>query len=416
MHLTWHPSKGQSACQSLDQHHTITPLSFFGRCPTIALVENRALCYSLAVMTILPLPLRYALIAGLVILYALAWTSTQKHLTDFPAFYSSARLWTAGENPYDKDAECRIQAQIRPDLCLANTHSPVLLPLFVLVSSENYTASYNRWSAVLLVVLAVCIWVNYRLFANLETSVHGVLFYPVFISITQGNVSPFILLSVSLWVLLLKERKDLAAGIALSLSVVKPQLALLLAIPLCLARPKAFLGFCIGASALVIFSFILVGPEGFHSLVATITSMMRAQEAGTDPPEMYSVTGLLTRAGLNRLWAWPIFLSAIIGIGFLWRRTDTSLPSLMLGIVVAVFASPHLFLHDASLLVLPLLMIHPLAPVFASLGLLLFFAGGFPYAGGYLLMFGLAAWLLRSIRLGKPKHIATSSHPCRRHG
>ena len=58
----------------------------------------------------------------------------------------------------------------------------------------------------------------------------------------------------------------------------------------------------------------------------------------------------------------------------------------MLGIVLAAFASPHLFTHDLSLLALPLLFVHPLAPIIASCLLLLALAASIPYAGVYVVM------------------------------
>lgn len=150
-------------------------------------------------------------------------------------------------------------------------------------------------------------------------------------------------------------------------------------------RPKAFWGFCLGGGAFALMGLALVGIEGYLSLLETISVMMRGQEEATDPAKMFSITGLLTRAGLGRLWAWPIYAAAIVVISWLWRKR-LNLHTHMLGIVLAVFASPHLFTHDLSLLALPLLFVHPLAPISASALLLMALAAGFPYAGVYVVM------------------------------
>ncbi len=345
------------------------------------------------VMINLPRPLAYILIMTVIALYAATWRTARSDRADFLAFYSSARLWQSGQNPYDRQAECRFQATIRPDLCMPNPHPPVLLPLFALISSDDYQASFSRWSVLLLFVLAGCVWVAYRFSGSLVSALFSVLFYPIFISITQGNVSPFILLSVLLWIMLLKEKRDIWAGVALSLTVIKPQLALLLAVPMLFSNRKAFWGFCLGATALVLFSFALVGIEGFKSLVETLISMLSDKEVGTDPAKMFSVTGLLARAGLSRLLAWPVFIGAIIGLSVLWQRRF-NLHTQMFGIVVSLFAVPHLFMHDVSLLAIPLLLIRPAGPIIASCVLLVAESAGLGYTFLYLILGGLSGFYL----------------------
>jgi hypothetical protein len=341
----------------------------------------------------LPSILSYLLIVVLVVLYAATWRTARFDRADFLAFYSSARLWQSGQNPYDRETQCRFQATIRSDLCMPNPHPPVLLPLFALVSSDDYRASFSRWSALLLIILAGCVWVASQISQSFVSALLAVLFYPVFISITQGNVSPFILLSVLLWIMLLKENRDLWAGVALSLSVVKPQLALLLALPLLFSNRKAFWGFCVGAATLVLISFALVGIEGFKSLLDTLMGMLKEHEPATDFAKMYSVTGLLVRAGLSRLFVWPVFISAIIGLSLLWRRRF-NLHTQMFGIVLALFAVPHLFMHDVSLLAIPLLLIRPVGPIIASCVLLVGESVGLGYTVFYLLLVALGVFYL----------------------
>ena len=79
---------------------------------------------------------------------------------------------------------------------MPNPHAPVLLPLFAVVSTEDFRASYVRWSVLLVLALAVCAWVAYKLSGSVFGAVCMVLFQPIFISITQGNVTPFIWLGV----------------------------------------------------------------------------------------------------------------------------------------------------------------------------------------------------------------------------
>ena len=173
---------------------------------------------------LLPKPVGWLLVVMLVALYVQAWSRTRINVTDFPAFYVSGRLLKSGGDPYSRSAQCELQARIRSDLCMPNPHAPVLLPLFAVVSTEDFRASYVRWSVLLVLALAVCAWVAYKLSGSVFGAVCMVLFQPIFISITQGNVTPFILLGVLLWVWLLHLHEDFWAGLALSLTIIKPQL------------------------------------------------------------------------------------------------------------------------------------------------------------------------------------------------
>lgn len=351
-------------------------------------------------MTI-PQPIRISLIALLVIIYVLAWRSARPEMSDFPAFYTSARLWKFGQNPYDRAAECAEQLKIRSDLCLPNPHPPILMPLFALVSNDDYVSSFNRWAIILIFVLGLSCWIAYRLTNNALAAANVVLFYPAFISITQGQVSAFILLSVMAWVYLLDQRKDFLAGIALSLSLVKPQLAIALAVPLLFSRRRAFIGFTLGALVLFIYSLALVGPSGLRSLIQTVSSMAQGAEESTHAQRMYSVTGILARSGISTAWSWLFFCAAIIVNSVLWRRTKASTLSLMIGLVFALFASPHLHVPELCLLAIPLVLIHPFAPALASALLLVALPLGFPHFAGYLLMLTLvSAFLLRNSKSG----------------
>src|SRR6185369_5982682 len=110
-------------------------------------------------MTRLPRPLLLCLVIGLSVFYVQTWRTTRITNTDFPAFYSVGRLLKQGKNPYSLDLGCAEQLKIRPDLCMPYAHTPVLLPLFAVISSDDYSASYRRWSVVLVSILGICIFV-----------------------------------------------------------------------------------------------------------------------------------------------------------------------------------------------------------------------------------------------------------------
>ena len=332
-----------------------------------------------------------AFLALQVVLYAAVSGTVQPKETDFPAFYSAARSWSNGQNPYDLEEQCRLQVPIRGVPCLPFAHPPILLPLISLISNESFDSSYYRWKLLLFIVSALCIVPLYQISRDWALSFQSILFLPVIIAIALGQDTPFILLAVLSWALLLTRNRDLLAGLALSFAVLKPQIAILLALPMLFSRPRAFVGFCIGATALVVYSFALVGEPGFRGLLGIVKVMSQAEGFGVNSKNMLNATALLTRAGLSSMWSWVIFGLGLLAVSVVWKRRGTSLNELGPGIIVALFCAPHLHFHDLSLLIVSLILLPGLLSIMlCSVLLLMAYALGLDQWAGYALMLGLA--------------------------
>ena len=334
---------------------------------------------------------------GLSSYYFITWRSVRVNLTDFPPMYAGARLLQANANVYDIESQCREQANIRPDLCMPFNHPPLLLPLISLISTADYAASYRRWSLILSVALLLCLVPSYLLSKNADASIQMLLFFPIFISITQGQDTVFLLLAILCWALLLQMKKDFWSGLVLALGLVKPHLVLLLAIPLLFSRFKAFLGFCLGGLAAVLFSWSLVGTQGLLGLIQITRLSATGTTFGVHHADMYSAVGIFARAGLSPYWVWPVFVLTLIGLSALWRRYPFSTHTLSLSIVGMTFGAPHLLLHDLAPLVIPLYLTHTYAPLLATFTILVFLGFGFPHIGVYLVMVTLATFLFWQI-------------------
>ena len=340
-------------------------------------------------------PFAVAFIVLQIVLYAGAARTVSPKESDFPAFYSAARLWHEGANPYDLEEQCGKQFPIRGEPCLPFAHPPVLLLLLSLISSDDFVGSYYRWTAVLFVVVLICLIPLYKISKQWQLSIQSILFLPIVIALALGQDTPFILLSVLCWLWLLGERRDFVAGLVLSLSVLKPQIAILLGVPLLFARPKAFAGFFVGGLALLLFSFLLVGRDGFDGLLHIVRVMSHGEGFGVNPAVMISVTGLLARLGLSASWSWMFFALALVAISVLWRKLGTTPPTLSAGIALALFCAPHLHLHDLSLLSGPILFIHPLAPVAVSAFLAAAYAFSLQQWAAYILLGFVIVFMLR---------------------
>ena len=337
------------------------------------------------------------------VLYAAAVKTVPPNGSDFPAFYSAARLWQQGTNPYDLEKQCDLQLPIRGVPCLPFAHPPVLLPVIALVSSDDFVSSYYRWLVVLVFVAFACVIPLYKLSNDPKRSFQSILFLPTVIAVGMGQDTVIVLLAILLWCWLITDKRDFLSGLVLSLAVVKPQIGLLLGLPLLFSRPKAFVGFCVGGFLLLAYSYALVGSEGFRGVIHIVQVMSRGDGFGINSAKMVSVTGLLVRAGVSPRWSWLFFIAGIIAISMIFRKTNISFEAVMLSVIVTIFCAPHLHFHDLSLLSLPILLLHPLAPALFSMVL------GFAYVLNwhlwisYALLIVIALLQLAQIRKLAPK-------------
>jgi hypothetical protein len=144
---------------------------------------------------------------------------------------------------YDIDQQRNVQIGLLgkpygvPAGVLLFNHPPFLVPIVSVLSNGNYVDSYRRWAAVLFAIALICSWIVYLLLreAGHTATISGLaaftslLFYPSYRSIEIGTDTIVALLGVLLWGLFLIKEKERAAGLALSLTVIKPHLALVLA-------------------------------------------------------------------------------------------------------------------------------------------------------------------------------------------
>jgi len=198
----------------------------------------------------------------LLISYGLAWQQMDRHKADFSALFAAATLYKQDRPVYDLSAQCEIESNVGATLCLPFTHPPILLRLMALVVTDDYDQSYWRWVGILALVVLLCAIPLYRITNDPTKCLSLIAFFPIYLSMLQGQDSAFILLAILTWAALLLTRRDALAGLALSLAAIKPHVALALGIPLLFCRPRAFSCFVLGCALLALYSLVLVGPDG----------------------------------------------------------------------------------------------------------------------------------------------------------
>lgn len=313
------------------------------------------------------------IIGGQVYLFSVFLRRADITTSDWPTYYSLARVWNRGENPYDLQAQCAEMSKTIGDKCFPLAHPPILLPLLSPIAEETFDASFWRWLAILASVLTACFCFMWLLTENTFGSAQSLIFYPTVLSIFFANDTVFILLSVIVWAYLLLYRdrdfmeREFLAGAALSIACLKPQIAITLAIPLLFAKPKVFIGFCIGGLMWVLLGLNLVGIGGFKGIVHITRVMADGEGYGIGQQNMVNTTGFLVRAGLSPFWSWPLYAAAIVGLCVLWKRYGASIATVSLSLIASIFFAPHVHNYDLALLAIPLVFAHRLAPLVASL-------------------------------------------------
>lgn len=297
---------------------------------------------------------------ALLSLYLIVWLSFAgsdvARKSDFLIYYSAGTVPLS--KLYNLDAQREVQTRVVGSSVpvvggvLPFNHTPVFVPLLHILVDDNYAASYLRWTSLLWLAVFGCALVVFRMTRDFAFALAAASFYPLFTYVQQAHDTVFVLLGVLLCAHLLFRRQDLLAGIALSLTTLKPHFAIFLAVPL-IVRPKAFIGFCAASALLAIYSVLLIGTRGVSEFLALIKTTAGGEMFGVRPLAMVNLLGLMERAGVSpevaRPVAWTAFFLSATLLLVLWKRNPLN-PPFALTMWLAVFTSPHLYGHDLALL------------------------------------------------------------------
>lgn len=244
---------------------------------------------------------------------------------DFAVYVSAAHVVTNDGNPYDAHAVWAVERELQglgsraPDVTLARVAEPPVLfwalqPLAALPFQRailiGEMVSLMSVVAGLLLLLQAFGWRRSGL-----ALLAGLVLPPTFQYVYEGNVGVLIFAGLALG-LLVARRYPVVAGIALSLAICKPQVALPLAGLVILfhagSRFRALAGFAVGAAVVLAASAIATGPQsllwwlrGFVSFGRTLVhqpqvASLSALYVGRVPPHvsLLLTAGLLLLAGV----------------------------------------------------------------------------------------------------------------------
>ncbi|HJS20900.1 MAG TPA: glycosyltransferase family 87 protein [Anaerolineales bacterium] len=300
-------------------------------------------------------------------------------------FYTFGRISQTEGYPsiYKIEEQQKLQEEIvgHPVTPIFYTHLPFIAPLAKILVNEEYVDSFTRWGIVLLFVNAINVYTLVHLLdlskltrENLVILCIGTfLFDPTFSGFINGQDTAILLLGAGIWAYGLFSKRYVLSGMGLSLTTVRPQIALFLAIPFLFHYRKIFWSFVGGSSLLALISIGLLGTEGIFRFVESIRYIESTVWLEAHALDMPTISGIIRRNLIISNYepvqnlVWLFYLLGVIGFCYLWWNSP-KIDERYMGVLAlaAVFLVPYAHYHDLILLLIP---IYCLIRIHQSLGI-----------------------------------------------
>jgi hypothetical protein len=326
-------------------------------------------------------PIWYALLlAGLALYLVRALPITDQHIrdsTDLYMYLTGANIASSGQiaDLYDLEVQSAAQRHLYdegpvPGGLLPFNYSPYVAFLFIPLASLPLSIAYSLWTLVqvlLLLLFARSIASYYKRqgFSAPKELLMGVFgFAPIVAALIWGQMS-VVLLLLWWWAFISwREERWVQLGIAISLCAFKPQLAAFLIIGLLVQR--RWLAVVSAAALQAVLWGLAILPAGF-GIVGGYLDILRLSTFSTNtfgffPGAMTNFRGLLSMLGVPSEVSGHMALAAwMLGLAFavlIWLTHRPLAVRFGLITILAILLSPHLYLHDASLLFVAAIAAH----------------------------------------------------------
>lgn len=298
---------------------------------------------------------------------------------DFVAYYSVGRIAQEDgmAHVYDIDFQHDMEEQVvgytlGKEQVLLYLHMPYLLPLLYSVVDENYVASFVRWGLLMVAIYALGFYIFTKWFPvdkllsfRTQFMIGALTFFPCFVSLLLGQNTAILFCGMALlgWGLL--KDKEWLAGFGMALITERPQLLVLIALPIFILNRRVFWKFVFFSTLLALFSFFLLGIEGTKSFITTMLLGAGGDWYGLNVKTMINVNGFLLRNfnflsnEVIRTIGWAVYIASIPVLAVLAMRAK-KFSILFFGqmILICMIVVPHLQYHDLTLLLFPLLSVY----------------------------------------------------------
>ena len=301
-----------------------------------------------------------------------------KGYPDFTIFYSAGKIISEGKSAqlYDERTQYDTQRSFAPDVknrlsALPYNHPPFEALLFLPFTKIPYFPAYLVWDAINLMILGYLPSLL-RPYVSVLQSISSLrclffflAFFPIFMTLVQGQDSILLLLLFALFYTLLKQNKDFQAGCWLALGLFRFQFILLVFLWLLWRRRnQASIGFGLVALGVGLVSITSVGLKTFLFYPFYVWQMeRRGARVAIVPLDMPNLHGLLSTIFKNLAGNTTIGILVVLGsLGLIFIAAKKIQPlNLELEfssvVVVSILVSYHSYEHDLSLLILPVLFV-----------------------------------------------------------
>jgi hypothetical protein len=314
-----------------------------------------------------------ALLIGLVASYIMLLHSggAGPKKTDFVPYFSAAHLVETGQGDaiYSFHQLGQFEASLVRPLRVKDGVMPYLYPpyfalLLAPLASLPYTVAYLLWTILNVALLGLSIlalqrYAGLRGAAALFFWAGALSFLPVLVGLAQGQTSIVLLAVFTGACLALRAGRSVPAGCLLACVLIKPTYVLPLLAVLLLRRSWRAVAAC-AASAIVLLAapVLLLGASvntGYGNTLLE-ASGWRKQIGGFQAQWNHSISGLVQLLLPGRAATMLALVLCLVILGLFLvavARTHELDVSFALAIVVGLLVSPHVLVHDLTLLLIP---------------------------------------------------------------
>lgn len=320
----------------------------------------------------------FAAAISLLLYYGFYWVDLlgdpdQRTGSDFMGVYVFGRITqtTGFQHLYDIAEHQKIEEQVvgHPVTPIFYTHIPFTAPLAAAIVDEDYLVSLKRWALILLLLNALSVYLLADLLdIKRFTRENGLIlilgsffFDPTMSGFMNGQDTALLLLGAALWAQGMFSKKYFLAGLGLSLTTVRPQAALFLAIPFLFKHRKVFWGFVLGSSILAGISISLLKIDGTLKFIESLRYIERTIWVEPHSFDMPTISGLIrrnftvTNPALAKTFVWICYLTGIVIFSAWWYRSH-EITERHIGLIAifAIFLLPYAHYHELTLLLIPI--------------------------------------------------------------
>jgi hypothetical protein len=190
----------------------------------------------------------------------------------------------------------------------------------------------------------------------------GAFFFdPTFSGFINGQDIAILLFGAIVWARGMLSRNYFLAGLGLSLTTIRPQIALFLAIPFFFRHRTVFWGFILGSLTLAVISVALLRIDGTLKFIESIRYIEGTIWREPHAFDMPTISGIIRRnfeiidpAPVKAL-IWIFYLLGIAGFCVWWRKSvEINEKHIGLIVLAAILLLPYAHYHELTLLLVPI--------------------------------------------------------------